>query len=394
MNRNLKATMGSELLQLSNTATASMTTSASTELQYVLAISFALLASFSAALGDNLIRLSYTKEAKEKLAHDISHASTPLFFRPLWFFGVFCLAILNTVFSLLSYSLADASAVLPFVGTKILFNIFLAKRLNREECNWRHLLYTGLVLVGVTIVLIGGHAKTSSKTEYSLAEIKGLFHGTDFVFLSIATLFIGIALLSLWAGTDVLTERNKMVFSRSSFSCLSVSVISGVFASVTQLFSKIVAELLFSDGVHQTEGDLDADPDSKEAFWWLALFVLGALCFGGLHLASLNYALRKHSVYVVSPFITATLVVYGSFYVSIFFEEWKTFNDTQKSLLPVGIICTALGVVLLAFAQPGEEGSSSSGRHGVKHVPMSVIEPEKPTNSDYQSLNNCVAVES
>ena len=79
------------------------------DIQFFGAIVLCLFAAFFAALGDNLVRLSYTKEATKVSEGD---APTPTCCRPLWLFGMFSLAGLNTLFTLWSYALADAVTIL------------------------------------------------------------------------------------------------------------------------------------------------------------------------------------------------------------------------------------------------------------------------------------------
>ena len=70
-----------------------------------LGILFISLASLLTALGDNLIRLSFTRNAETFAKTGIS---TPFYKRRLWIMGFFCIFPTSTILNLVAYGLADA----------------------------------------------------------------------------------------------------------------------------------------------------------------------------------------------------------------------------------------------------------------------------------------------
>lgn len=64
-----------------------------------------IFAAFFGSLGDNLIKLSYTTN---DIAVENGEKYTPLACRPLWWAGMLCLVVINTVLTLVAYTLADA----------------------------------------------------------------------------------------------------------------------------------------------------------------------------------------------------------------------------------------------------------------------------------------------
>lgn len=73
----------------------------------------AVFAALFGSLGDNLIKLSYTQAL---LIEEAGGVPPGLFCRPLWLAGMFCVTILNTSMTLMSYTFADAVSI--YVGKR------------------------------------------------------------------------------------------------------------------------------------------------------------------------------------------------------------------------------------------------------------------------------------
>lgn len=90
------------------------------EMAWVAGVVLAILAAVFGALGDNLIKLSYTKE---DLAIERGEPPTKIWCRPLWYAGMTCLLVLNTACVIAALSISDASLTIPFGGLHICFNL-------------------------------------------------------------------------------------------------------------------------------------------------------------------------------------------------------------------------------------------------------------------------------
>eukprot|EP00924_Labyrinthula_sp_SR-Ha-C_P010029 snap_masked-scaffold_21-processed-gene-5.90-mRNA-1 protein AED:1.00 eAED:1.00 QI:0/0/0/0/1/1/2/0/273 len=251
---------------------------------WIFAIILVLLGSFFAALGDNLVKFSYTLE-QARLSQ--GENPTPVLLRPLWNLGMFSLIFLNSIFTLWSYALADASIIIPFTGIRIIINMFFAKKINQEVFSQQQIGYTFIILLGITIALLSGNHKSKN---YHISDFKDLFGNGAFVLISLGTLLVLLALSSEYIKSRDATKK-----------CLILSMTSGIFASVTQLFAKIVSES-FKD---MKEGE-PKDPV-------LGLYLVLAILFGGLHIMTLNHALKFFNAFIISPYLNATLIIFGSF---------------------------------------------------------------------------------
>eukprot|EP00516_Mucochytrium_quahogii_P011374 CAMPEP_0203787138 /NCGR_PEP_ID=MMETSP0100_2-20121128/2049_1 /ASSEMBLY_ACC=CAM_ASM_000210 /TAXON_ID=96639 /ORGANISM=" , Strain NY0313808BC1" /LENGTH=422 /DNA_ID=CAMNT_0050689585 /DNA_START=28 /DNA_END=1293 /DNA_ORIENTATION=- len=292
-----------------------------------------IFAAVFGSLGDNLIKLSYTKE---HLAVKAGMPATPIACRGLWWAGMLCITVLNTSLVLIAYVFADASLTIPFAGLHICFNVGFARLLNGERFTSRQIGFTFIILVGVTVVLVSGNHDT---VQYTVDGMQDLMETTGFICMSVGILFIICVQIPI-----VVLHPNPQV------ACLCSSTLVGTFASITQVFAKVMSESL-----HQAVTG-DASKVFSHFIAYVSIFV--TICSAILQLSLLNRALSMYNAFVVVPVVNSTLIILGSLYAAVLFQEYTRFDLKSSILMPVGIVTTGVGVALLSWdhnpAEPNE----------------------------------------
>ena len=277
------------------------------------------------SLGDNLIKLSYTKEA---IAVESGKEPTAIYCRYLWVLGMLCITVLNTSMTMAAYSFADASLTIPFAGLHICFNVLFARLLNSEMYTSRQLGFTFLILVGVSVVLTAGNHDT---VYYTSEDISELFTDVGFI---IMTVFL-LIMISVQIPASLLHHDARV-------RCFAASSLVGTIAAFTQVNAKIVSESLTQVVQHG---------DKEEVFgswvFYVALVVLVVAAFSQLFL--LNKALKHYNAFVVVPIYNSFLIVLGSLYAAVLFKEYERFGLMSMILMPIGVVSTAVGVGLLSW---------------------------------------------
>jgi hypothetical protein len=283
-----------------------------------------ILSAVFGSLGDNLIKLSYTKEELNVAA---GLPPTPLVCRPIWWTGMLCLTILNTGCTMAAYSFADASLTIPFAGLHICFNVGFARLLNHEHFTLKQLGFTLIIVGGVVIVLVAGNHDT---VTFTVEQIAVLFKDVAFIVL---TLLILLA-ISLLVPVMLLHYDARV-------RCFASSTLVGVIASITQVMAKVVSEVLNSA----------LSGGGKQVFKsWVFIVALSVLlCAAVSQLFMLNRTLSHFNAFVVVPIYNSFLIVLGSVYAGVLFREYERFTIMQMVLMPIGVCGTAIGVGLLAF---------------------------------------------
>lgn len=199
--------------------------------------------------------------------------------------------------------------------------------MNKESFTSRQLGFTLIILLGVTIVLVTGNHDTKS---FPIEDLEELFTNVPY-FVMTGIILLGIGVLIPLAFT---TENPRM-------RCFGSSTLCGLVGSCTQVYAKTMSESF----------DQAVNADSSAVFSsfvpYVAIFL--TLVCATFQLVLLNRSLSLYNAFVVVPFVNSTLIVFGSLYATIFFEEGKRLEETSRVLMPVGILATALGVGLLAW---------------------------------------------
>jgi hypothetical protein len=290
---------------------------------WVVGVLLSIAAAFFASLGDNFVKLSHLRAKMIEHAHGAA-APPPLWKRPLWVVGIFCMVVLNVALSLASYAFADASLCIPFGGLHIVFNLFLAYKLNGEVSSWRAVGYTMVILIGVTVVLVTGNHDSKYFTAHEM-----------FLNLFDAAFLVCTAVLGLSGAFLVSTMRSPKASRRR----VGLVVFTGMVGSITQVWAKAMSGCL-KDGAWTS------------LFTWLCVAL--TITFALSQVVLLNKCLDLYTASFVVPIVNSTIIVVGSIYSAIYFKEMDRWSWRSQVFVPVGIALTALGIALLS-TEPDNE---------------------------------------
>ncbi|GBG30065.1 Magnesium transporter NIPA2 [Hondaea fermentalgiana] len=296
---------------------------------WVIGVLLAIGAALAAAIGDNLVKracLDRAQELKRRDAgnrrelqhlgatepgngqdHDESQANLlgtdeedaedvkALWQRPTWILGIFCMVVLNAGMTVASFAFVDASMTIPFGGLHICFNIPLARYINGERFSLRAIMFNGIILAGVMVVLLFGNHGSRTFTAEELVEIAA------------APGFI---------------------------------VASCVMIGITQTFAKAMSECI------------------KDGAWIMPItYVCILLTIGSalFQVIFLNKCLDRYPAFFVVPLVNSTIIIVGSVYAAIYFQEVNRWTLESRICVPIGIFLTGVGIFLLSFAESEKE---------------------------------------
>eukprot|EP01068_Selenidium_serpulae_P013808 Selendium_serpulae@DN6012_c0_g1_i2.p1 len=97
---------------------------------WLIGVTITIVGSFLGALGDILVRLSFTREDKKDEA-----LRRPLIKRPLWLSGMFCSVVLDGVMTIVALNFTSAAIVTPFAGLHIFWKIAFSVTCYSMECS-------------------------------------------------------------------------------------------------------------------------------------------------------------------------------------------------------------------------------------------------------------------
>jgi hypothetical protein len=315
---------------------------------WVIGVLLSIAAAFFASLGDNLVKLAHLRAKLAELANGAAGAP-PLWKRPLWVGGIFCMVVLNVALSLASYAFADASLCIPFGGLHIVFNLGLAYKVNGEVSSWRAVGYNLLILAGVTVVLVTGNHDSQYFTAHEMWT--NLF---DPAFLLCS------AVLGLSCAFLVSTVRSPKASRRR----VGLVVFTGMVGSVTQVWAKALSGCL-KDGAWGSP------------FLWLCVVL--TIFFALSQVMLLNKCLDLFTASFVVPIVNSTIIVVGSVYAAIYFHEVNRWTWSSQVFVPAGIATTALGITLLSTEPDGEaqvEREYFAAHEGAAHTAEAHHEPQ------------------
>ena len=126
--------------------------------------------------------------------------------------------------------------------------------------------------------------------------------------------------------------------------CVALGMLCGNFAVCTQLWAKIVSQL-FDELVSE---DFNSATFKASPMPYLTPFV--CLAFAFIELVLLNVVLKLYDAFLVVPIIGSTIIVVGSVYLGVFFQEYKRWPLYAMILVPIGTVITATGVLLLVWS--------------------------------------------
>lgn len=315
---------------------------------WILGVLLAINTAMMSALGDNLIKRSFTLE-KNARANGLPR--TPVWKRPLWSAGMFVILVVVSVSSMVSYSLADGSLLIPFAGLHIVFNMIFAYYMNDERFLKVQVALCGVIMIGITLVAFGGNHGTET---HSLEKLESLLKKKDFYITTVSIIVIVLVLFTL--------SRKG---TTHQIRCVTTGMTSGSLGGGTQVFTKLLSE---SGGKAFKSWD-----DFQIVFSNPVVYVglIGTLSFGLCQFVALNIALKKYKAFYVSPFVSSSLIIVGSVYSAIVFEEWNDFTSQQWSAWCTGVATCVIGVLCLAFSTRDEEEDENEATPGAALEPLS-----------------------
>mmetsp|Transcript_18874 Transcript_18874/g.37088 ORF Transcript_18874/g.37088 Transcript_18874/m.37088 type:complete len:417 (-) Transcript_18874:241-1491(-) len=301
----------------------------------------------------------------------------PLWKRPVWVAGIFCMVVLNAGLTVASFAFVDASITIPFGGLHICFNIPLAKYINGERFSLRAILFNGLILLGVMIVLFSGNHHSQTFTAEELLEIAA---APAFI---VASILMVISTVMIWT---FLAKSKEVARER-----LGWTLFAGMVGSITQTFTKGMSECL------------------KDGAWNMPItyvFIILTIASALSQVVFLNKCLDNYPAFFVVPLVNSTIITVGSVYAAIYFQEVNRWDLKSRICVPAGIFVTGLGILLLSFAEPEKEleqeldesdsedvetrrggGLSNSFGHEGLEEDSSLMRPlTEQTGNDYSSM--------
>ena len=288
---------------------------------WFIGVMLALAGAFFAAVGDNLVKRSFSKY-EEIAAVDPAARIPPVYLRPIWLAGMVCIIGINSGCSVLSLEFAEAYVVIPFAGVHIAFNLPLAYKINSEAIYKNDVIASALIFVGVIIVLVAG-PKVSHTYDYGeVADLFKAFTGLAFCGVSLAVL---PALYWGW---------KKHESSRVNRFC--ACVLSGAIGGCTNVILKGLVELFHGNDDHHW---------SK--FGPYAI-ILASICLAVSQIIALNKTLEAYDAVYAVPVVNATLVIWGTFGGILLFQQYKNFDTFGMIGVPGGVLISAYGIVMLS----------------------------------------------
>ena len=119
--------------------------------QWHFGVLLSILASFVGGLGDNFVRYAHTWEPDDT---SDAYEHSRLKIMGVWLMGLFLTVVGNTLLTIWSLAFADASLIVPFAASHVIFTVVLAIFINGEHLNYHGWWSIVLILVGLSLIHI------------------------------------------------------------------------------------------------------------------------------------------------------------------------------------------------------------------------------------------------
>lgn len=301
--------------------------------QWYYGVLLSLLASFVGGLGDNFVRYAHTrKRDAAKLANTGA-----------WLLGLFLTVVGNTVLTIWSLAYADASLIVPFAASHVIFTVVLAIFINDERLNCKGWWSIFLILAGTVFVVVEAN---KSSVDYDLDTIVEFFLKPAFLGVCLVYFLVSAVCLFVFVrGADVGVSENVRA--------LCASIAAGLFGAFGSVMAKAVVEVF-----KQANRVGWAPLLGRQAMWGILAF---AITVAVSQVFIYNAALKQYDASVVMPMVLATLTLFGTFLGAIFFVEFQRWSTVSLVFLPSGVVVASVGVVMLAFTAPMAEAGGERG---------------------------------
>eukprot|EP00922_Rhytidocystis_sp_ex-Travisia-forbesii_P021017 GHVS01030843.1.p1 GENE.GHVS01030843.1~~GHVS01030843.1.p1 ORF type:complete len:515 (+),score=59.31 GHVS01030843.1:328-1872(+) len=319
----------------------------------------ALIGSIAGAVGDNMVRLEYTKAGPHVKPSE-------MFKRWKWIVGLLMTTVVDLVCTLTALALAPATVVTPFAGVHIFWNIFLAKFWLGEEVGFWEILGSVSVIAGVVLIVVfsgKGARITSIETlrEYVMTTPFIVFVATMSALLTAALLF----------STDC-GARKLPVSVRKQLQRLSVAASSGLFGGCTN----ISAKSLMIIGMQLFQGDI-----SVLRAWESYIILIATVTLAVSQLVYLNVGLRRYEAIYVVPTINSCLIGSGNVGGVMVLQEYPS----NWSGFFVGLVAAVGGILALTITHTSRDWTKITSKmrssEFVAEIPSESLEWYCPSDS-------------
>lgn len=286
-----------------------------------LGVIIGLAGSCFSALGDNIIRKSFSYADKTRSRH-----------WPMFILGWFSTSVINTASTFAAYHFTTMAILAPCGGLHIVFAVIFAVLINQEPFGARDATATAIILAGVVGALSVG---PKNDPNQSIDEIYLNFGRVPFIVFSVFITAVGcVAAHGLYAGRASGVPQGRMPR-------LCVPVLSGLFGAYTNLAVKILIAFFGN-----TSGAFDAFTLPSHSKTYLIVLLLIVCALGQVYL--LNSALAEFEAVSVIPVYSCTLITMSGAVSMVFFEEW--YIETWRLVLfPTFILSAVAGIYVLSM---------------------------------------------
>ena len=303
--------------------------------QWYYGVLLSLAASLVGGVGDNFVRYAHrmTPGAGDTMNATMEGrlAATNRRVMAIWMCGLFLTIVGNTVLTVWSLAFADASLIVPFAASHVIFTVVLAIFINGERL--RCLSWTGITLIVAGTLFVVVEANKSS-LDYDLDLIVELFMKPPF--LSVCLLYFSISAFCFF-----IFIRGKAYFGVSkNVQAFCASVVAGLFGAFGSVMAKALVEVF-----KQANREGWSLIIGRRPMWGILIF---SILVAVSQVLVYNAALKYYNASVVMPMVLATLTLFGTVLGAVFFEEFKRWSTVALFLLPVGVLVASVGVILLA----------------------------------------------
>lgn len=281
---------------------------------------------FSGALGDNLMRLSFTMEAKRLV-------SRPLIRRPIWGLGFFVGVIVASLFKFFALKMANVTLVVPFSAAHVVFAVVFSHILCGERLYWYDIVGTVLVSAGILVTVVSANHEIK---HWKIKELMSLNENAVFwVFLAIAVAVLGALLMG---------SRSKYA-GRPKLNQFSMSCAAGVIGGICVVLEKATMDIVIVEAVQEGHWEV-----FRHEWTWTILVAL--ILTVTARFVALCMALSKFSAKSVVPALQGAMVTTGMFLGAAYFQDYKAWDATNYFLLSLGMVLCCCGILLPLVLAP------------------------------------------
>eukprot|EP00941_MAST-03F_sp_MAST-3F-sp1_P004032 g4032.t1 len=245
-------------------------------------------------------------------------------------FGVL-ISVLGGLMEMAAQSFAPQSTLAPLGSSTLVFNLFLAPIVNRDEqITVSDIVASTVIAVGVISVVIASFASPALPifTGPELADFLTRPQAVTFV-VALAVLL----LLCLFGIIQV--EKRYESYKMGKYGAI-YPITSGVQASITVLCAKILGE----------SGKAGGPEEVGFSIFIIAIFAVTLSGIGNMYCMNRGLG-RGNDCLVAIPIFAGSAVVFNCVAGAFFWGEFATYKWEQMIAVPFGVFCVLVGVIVL-----------------------------------------------